>query len=167
MKRTPIKRYTGLKRSSKPLKRSYIKHTSYVALRGKSKVKRHKKGEITKLKEKLWQLCRTIIIKRHGNTCYCCGATNLVGSNLHIGHFIPSSICSLELRYSLDNLRPCCYRCNVHLSGNWVAYEVHLKRDGVDVEELKKRNQETKGLQYGASYIKMKIDEYTRLLSNI
>jgi hypothetical protein len=115
---------------------------------------------VGKLKKQLWQLCRAIIIQRYGDTCYTCGALFLVGSNLHLGHFIPSSVCSAELRYSLDNLRPCCYRCNIHLSGNWPAYERHLKRDGIDVEELKRRNEQTKGRQYDRLWYMAKIAEY-------
>lgn len=121
------------------------------------------KSPLKKAKEELWQLCRKIIIKRYGNICYCCGAVSLIGSNLHLGHFIPSSVCSTELRYSLDNLRPSCYRCNISLSGNWVAYEAHLKADGIDVEELKRRNEQTKGRMYRLDYYLSKIEEYKRL----
>lgn len=114
--------------------------------------------------KKLWQLCRELAFKQYGSDCYCCGALNLSGANRHLGHFIPSSVCSADLRYSLDNLRPSCYRCNIHLSGNWPAYEAHLKRDGVDVEELKCRNERTKGLKYDELFYKEKIAEYTALL---
>lgn len=68
------------------------------------------------------------------------------------------------MRYDLDNLRPGCYRCNIHLSGNWPAYEAHLIRDGIDPNELKRRNQETIGGQYGSLWYQNKIAEYTALL---
>lgn len=67
------------------------------------------------------------------------------------------------MRYSLDNLRPQCYRCNINLSGNWPAYEAHLIRDGVDVAELKNRNEKTKGLMYRADWYQAKIAEYREL----
>lgn len=70
----------------------------------------------------------------------------------------------MALRYSLENLRPQCYGCNIHRSGNWPAYEAHLIRDGIDVEALKRRNQETKGLLYGRQWIIEKIAEYEQLL---
>lgn len=111
-------------------------------LKRKAPLRKKSKTPLTKLKDQLWQLCRAIIFKRYGNDCYCCGATGLAGSNRHLGHFIPSSVCSTELRYSLDNLRPCCYRCNIHLSGNWPAFEAHLISDGIDVEALKRRIEE-------------------------
>ncbi len=127
-------------------------------------LRRKSKSDLAKLKAKLWQLCREISIKRHGNECYCCGAEGLVGSNLHLGHFIPSSVCSADMRYDLDNLRPSCYRCNIHLSGNWPAYEAHLVADGIDVEALKRRNQQTIGQKFDCLWYGSKIKEYEDLL---
>ena len=141
--------------------RSRSLHPANVKLRAKKK----KEITITKLKAQLWQLCRQIIIKRYGNICYTCGAANLGGSNLHVGHFISSSVCSMELRFSLENLRPQDYRCNIHLSGNWPAFEAHLRVDGIDVEALKRRNQETKGGSYGRLWVEQKIIEYENLLT--
>lgn len=152
-----------MKRSRMPLKRSKLRSKARKPLKH---TKRRKKGELTKLKEKLWQITRQIIIKRYGTTCYTCGNRNLVGSGLHVGHFIPSSVCSAELRFCLGNLKPQCYRCNIHLSGNWLAYEAHLLRDGVDVEELKRRNEATKGLTYSKEWFENKITEYQHILDN-
>lgn len=131
----------------------------------RSKKPRRRKGQLTKLKAELWDLCRKIQIKKYGNTCYCCGAVNLMGSNLHLGHFLPSSLCSVELRFTLDNLKPSCYRCNIHLSGNWPAYEAHLIKDGIDIAELKTRNEATKGTRYPQSWFENKITEYSALLT--
>lgn len=125
-----------------------------------------KSPTVSKLKKDLWQLTRKIIINRHGTDCYCCGAPGLSGSNLHVGHFIPSSVCSAEVRYLLDNLRPSCYRCNIHLSGNWIAFEAHLVRDGFDITKLKQRNQDTKGLLYDRHWYIAKIEEYRTLLAH-
>lgn len=138
--------------------RNGLKHTPIKRVK-----KRRKSGEITKLKKKLWQLCREIQIKRYGNICYCCGANPILGSNCQLGHFIPSSICSVELRYDLAHLRPSCYRCNINLSGNWPAFERHLISDGIDIAELKARNEATKGKVYPLSWFQEKIAEYTIL----
>jgi hypothetical protein len=122
---------------------------------------------ISKLKKQLWQLCRAIIIGRHGNTCFTCFRGELAGSNLHVGHFLPSSICSAALRYDLSNLRPQCYRCNIHLSGNWPAYEAHLIEDGIDPDELKRRNRETTGKKYDVLFYKAKIAEYEEIVASL
>lgn len=124
------------------------------------------KTPLKKAQDRLWELCKKITRARFGNTCYTCGARGLAGSNFHTSHFIPKSICSTELKYSLDNLRPACYRCNIHLSGNWVAYEKHLIADnGEDfVKNLKKRNEETKGGMYRLDFYQNKIAEYEEKL---
>ena len=75
-----------------------------------------------RLKTALWELCKAIIRKTYGNTCYTCGRTGLEGSGWHTGHFIPSSVCGVYLRYDLRNLRPQCYYCNINLGGNGSAY---------------------------------------------
>ena len=147
-RRTPLKAKVGLKR-------------------GTVRLKKARTDTVGKLKKKLWSLTRQIIIQRHGDTCYTCGAVGLMGSNLHIGHFIPSSVCSAEMRYSLDNLRPQCYRDNIHRSGDWVAYEAHLIRDGIDVAELKRRNERTKGMKADVLFYQAKIAEYSALLSEL
>lgn len=130
------------------------------------KRKKKKPIKLSKLRKQLWQLCRLIIIKRHGTNCYTCGVRNLVGSNLHLAHFISSSISSAELRYSLGNLRPCCYRCNIHLSGNWPAFEAHLIRDGIDVQALKALHFATQGIGPTKEFYLSKIVEYTAILEH-
>lgn len=89
-----------------------------------------------------------------------------MGSNLHTGHFISKSVCSAEMAYSIDNLRPQCYRCNIHLSGNWPSFETHLKRDGIDVEALKRRNEATKGQMYRLNWYNALIEEYEAILAH-
>jgi len=129
-----------------------------------SKPKRKKKSPLKKLKETLWQLCREITIKRYGSDCYTCPSKALSGSNRHLGHFISSSVCSTELRYSLDNLRIQCYSCNIHKSGNWLAYEKHLIQDGINPQVLKDRNEATKGGMYREDFYLQKIEEYKQYL---
>lgn len=145
-----------LKRSKTPLNASRT--------RVKSKAK---KTPITKLKKQLWAITRELAFKLYGGDCYTCGARNLVGSNRHLGHFIPSSICSAEIRYSLDNLRSQCYRCNIHLSGNWIAFEEHLIKDGIDTNELKQRNRNMVGMKADSLFYINKIAEYSTLLAEL
>ncbi len=84
--------------------------------------KRKKTTDLSKLKKELWELCKQIIRKRYGNTCYTCDAHPLEGSNWHTGHFIAQSICGVYLKYDLRNLRPQCYRCNISLVGNGAVF---------------------------------------------
>lgn len=127
---------------------------------------RKKKSEATKQKEKLWELCKQLTRRRYGNMCYTCGQRDLVGQNWHTGHFITDSTCSTELSYDLDNLRPQCYRCNINLSGNWIAFEARMISEmGQEfVDALKQRNRDTIGLKYGSFWIEKKIEEYRALL---
>lgn len=170
MKRGLLKRKTPL-RARTPLRRHRIdsngvkmlKNTTLHKTAGITR-KRRIKSPLKKLKETLWQLCREIQIKQYGRTCYTCGAKNLEGSNCHLGHFIPSSVCSTEMRYDLANLKPCCYHCNINLSGNWIEYEKHLIRDGVDVQELKDRNERTKGIQYREEWYEAMIEKYRQMV---
>lgn len=71
------------------------------------------------------------------------------------------------MRYDLGNLRPQCYACNIHRSGNWISFEAHLIADGIDVAELKQRNERTKGQKYDVLFYQDKIAEYTSLLAEL
>jgi len=162
------KRAKDALRAKNPVKRQIGANKRVLETKAR-KTKRPKKPKLAKLKKTLWSLCREIQIKTHGSDCYTCGAKELTGSNRHLGHFISSSICSVELRYDLRNLRIQCYACNIHKSGNWLAYENRLKIDhGQDyVDRLKARNEETKGKQYTSLWYENKITEYTSLLKTL
>lgn len=124
---------------------------------------RRKKTELKKAKERLWRLCRIITLGRYGNVCYTSG--KVIPKGIHVGHFIASSVCSAELRYSLDNLRPQSYHENINCSGNWIEYERRLKEEkGAGfVEALKKRNYATKGMKADILWYKKKIKEYENI----
>lgn len=128
-------------------------------------LRRKSKTPLAKLKDKLWELCKQLTRAKYGNICYTCGAGGLEGSNWHTGHFITDSTCSTELSYDLKNLRPQCYRCNINLSGNWVAFEKKLiAKEGQEyVDDLKKRNQATIGLKYDILWYQNKVTEYQKL----
>lgn len=131
----------GFKPRSSPLKRSTFKKKA-------KPLKRARKDTVGKLKSRLWELCRQIIFKRYQNAagevfCFTSGQGPLVGSNRHLGHFVPSSVGGVSLRYDLDNLRPQSYVENVHKSGNWPAYYENLVKeigqDRVDALLAKKK----------------------------
>lgn len=129
------------------------------------KRKKRERSALSIAKDALWRECKRIIRAKYGNTCYTCGKSGLEGAQWHTGHFIASSVCSVELRYALENLRPQCWRCNINLSGNWIAYEAHLIEDHGQgyVDALKERNRTTKGKQYTLRWYLDKIEEYKAL----
>lgn len=166
-RKTPLKARTGFKRRGVGLRRT---KPATGQIGGKKVPKKRERGvkkkpqRIKALKTKLWSLCKAIIREQYGNVCYTCGKTDLSGSGWHTGHFISSSICSVALRYDLRNLRPQCYNCNINKSGNWLAFEQHLIRDGFSVDGLKAENERTKGLQYDSLWYEAKIEEYKKLV---
>src|SRR3990167_8478839 len=133
--------------------------------------KRRRKGELTKLKLRLWELCKLITRARYRQPdgtwiCYTSKKKILLAKNVHTGHFIASSLCSPELRYDLKNLRPQSYNENINHSGNPLQFERNLIRDhGVEyVAELWLRNQMTKGKTYTKDLYLAKILEYQQIL---
>lgn len=177
--------YSSLKRSTKPMKRSGFKrpegvYSSFkprtVGLGRKKRVagqkttkKTYAGSKLPKLKtvkNKLWDLCKLITRKTYGNVCYTSGKQGLEGSDWHTGHFIHSSLCSVELRYDLRNLRPQSYDQNINKNGNTLQYRRNLIRDHGEeyVEELETRNQQTKGKKYDVIWYMDKIEEYKALL---
>lgn len=157
IKRTALRRLSKLKRT--PLVRRATKSTKKPSSANFKPLR-----PLPKLKQDLWKLCKQIIRKRYGNTCYTCEAFPLEGSNWHTGHFIASSVCGMYLRFDLRNLRPQCYRCNISLSGNGaVFYENMREREGQDyVDSIfadKLREQKENRV-----FIQGLIDSYTEIL---
>lgn len=150
------------------LRRSKIvrKHRRIVGKASKlpQKRRRRRKGELTKLKAELWQICRQI---KSSTTCFTCGRANLVGSNRQLGHYIASSLCSPELRYDLKNLEIQCYNCNINKSGNTIQFQINLvKNNGKQfIEELWERNVATKGKAYTSNWFQEKIKQYSDILA--
>lgn len=130
----------------------------------RTKLKKKSKVPISRLKNKLWELCRQIQIKKYGSICFTCG-NHCEGSSRHLGHFIPSSVGGVLLRYNLDNLRIQCYRCNMFLSGNWPAYSENLRREIGDerVEALLRLRHQT--VKADEIFYQNKINEYQEIFS--
>ena len=98
------------------MKRSYFKKKIGKPSK-KCKLKHQSKQKISVLQRKLWVLCREIIRKKYGNTCYTCGRTGLSGANWHTGHLWAKASLGAYLKYDLRVLRPQCYRCNIIMGG--------------------------------------------------
>lgn len=137
----------------------------------RKKVGKVAKPKITRLKKQLWEECKRIVRLRYqkhtgGWDCYTCGNHLDAPAKAQTGHFIPSSVCSTEMRYDLGNLRIQCYRCNINLSGNWIEYEKRLRKEmGEDYpEKLKARNESTKGLMYREDWYEMYLKNYKEIV---
>jgi hypothetical protein len=61
--------------------------------------------------------------------CYTCDRPILEPYKAHTAHFIPKAACGAFLKYSLLNLRICCYHCNINLGGNGGEFYRRLIRD--------------------------------------
>lgn len=74
-----------------------------------------------KLKKKFWKVFSLYIRTRDNWKCVTCGTVGS-GSGIHAGHYITKSVGGLSLYFHEQNVHAQCYRCNIHLSGNWTAY---------------------------------------------
>lgn len=158
-KRKPLKRKSLADKINEGLDKLYSPRKPKKA---QGKTLKKKTVSISKLKKQLWNECRRITRKRFNVDgeyyCFTCGNLTEVP---HTGHIIASSLCSAEMRYSLDNLRPQCYMCNIHKSGNWVGFYEALGQEYM--ENLMQINRETKGQSYHTDWYLNKIAEYKNL----
>lgn len=71
--------------------------------------------------------------------CYTCGAKYNY-KEMDCGHFLKRSL--LSTRFLPANTKPQCKTCNQYKDGNEIAFEKHLRADGVNVEELRQIGRE-------------------------
>ncbi len=126
-------------------------------------LKKKSKTKVSTLRNSLWDLCKLIIRKRYGNSCYTCHARDLTGSNWHTGHFVPSAVGGAYLRYELRNLRPQCYNCNINLGGNGAEfYRRMVEREGQEyVDRIYSDKQAV--VKADALYYELMIERYTNI----
>lgn len=117
-KRQPAPR-RPLPRPTRPLSRSAKRPAR------RKKVRKLSARDVPKLKRKLWVLLREYVRAAWGATCFTCDKTELQGSDWHTAHFVNAGK-SAAARFDPDNLRPCCYRCNVGLKGNLAEFSIRL-----------------------------------------
>lgn len=89
-------------------------------------MKKKKKVKLSTLRKKLEVICNRYIRLRDKGICFTCGAY-AEGSAYHAGHYIPKSICGIDLRYDQLNIHGQCYRCNIHLGGYGAMYEQNMR----------------------------------------
>ena len=109
------------------------------------KLRKLGKQKISVVQRKLWRLCKEIIRKRYGNTCYTCSTPGLQGRDWQTGHLFAKASLGAYLKYDLRVLRPQCTRCNIFLGGMGAEfYERMLRIEGKEyMDKLLKDKQIT------------------------
>jgi len=140
--------------------------------RKKKSIRRRKKSEITKIQEKLWNLCKQIIRLRYRNedgtfTCYTCQRRLTALADCHTSHLWPKGSLGANLKYELKILRITCYNCNINLGGNGaVFYKRMVEENGqAYMDEL----EAMKGLTIPnrKAYYQSLIESYTTMLNQM
>lgn len=87
---------------------------------------------------------------------------------MHAGHYIPSAVGGLKLRYNEQNVHAQCYHCNINLSGNWPSYrDFILRKYGEEVDtELQKMKCETSE-PWAIEDYEIKAEEYKEKLKSL
>lgn len=127
------------------------------------KPKKTKKRSITSLKRELWKYVSLYVKQRDGYRCFTCDKY-VQGSNAQCGHFVPSSLCNLEMRYDAEWLRTQCMACNIWKSGNYVTFRERLvveKGEEAVREFEQRRHKIVKDFDYVAQ-----IQHYKALVDN-
>lgn len=122
------------------MKRTGFKQKKTVPMK-RGTLKKKSPQKISILKRKLWTVFSKFIRERDKYTCFICGRKG-EGGGIHAGHFIPKSVCGIELYFHEDNVHACCYHCNINLGGNLYEYSVKLGKEKVD-ELYRIKNQVT------------------------
>ena len=144
-----MKRTLWKKKIGKPLK--------------KCKLKKQSKQKISVLQRNLWILCKSIIRKLYGNTCYTCGAKGLAGSNWHTGHLWAKASLGAYLKYDLRVLRPQCYRCNIIMGG--LGAEFYRRMFIIEGQEYMENLVKDRQVTVNAyNHYEKLLDEYSKLL---
>lgn len=116
-----------------------------------------KKVTPAKLKKKLWVVFSKYIRLRDKYTCVTCGHKG-EGSGIHAGHYITKAVGGLSLYFHEKNVHAQCYRCNIHLSGNWTAYRQYILRTYGEKVEKELMDLKDKG------YRTISVEEYMSLI---
>src|SRR3990167_9112004 len=144
-------------RTGKPTKctvcgKEYYRSPSLIRIRGSSycskkcmySIKRSRNTRATRTR--VWAVFSKYIRTRDKGICFTCGKY-ATGMGYHAGHYIPSSICGVLLKYHEANVHGQCFNCNINLGGYGAMYDRKMREKYGEefVEELwRVKNQEIK-----------------------
>jgi hypothetical protein len=135
-------------------------------LKKKSGLRRKSKLPISKLQRQIWELCKQITRKKYGNTCYTCGRSGLTGSNWHTSHLWPKAALGAYLKYDLRVLRPACYHCNINLGGNGAVYYAKMLRE-IGFSQMKELERDKLVLVRAYEHYVKVLDEYQKICTDL
>lgn len=90
-----------------------------------------KKSKKQKLKEKAWKLCSIYVRLKNANEsgfcrCFTCEKWSH-WRNFHAGHFVDGR--GNSILFDTRGIRPQCYLCNIHKSGNPIEFMIALEQE--------------------------------------
>lgn len=127
------------------------------------KLRKKSKEPISRIQRKIWDLCKQIIRKRYGNTCYTCGQERLISHNWHTGHLWPKASLGAYLKYDLRVLRPQCYNCNINLGGNGARYYEKMLRE-IGKEEMEKLQKDRQFMVKAYDFYLELLEKYKKII---
>lgn len=88
------------------------------------------KQKISVIQRKIWEHCKRIIRARYKDTCYTCGASNLMQrpANCQTGHMLAKASVGAYLKYDLRLLRIQCYLCNIRHGGRGADFIENMRK---------------------------------------
>src|SRR3990167_2526719 len=101
-----------------------------------------KKPTISQLKKKLDKIF-SIWVRSKSDHCYTCGA-KVQGKNKQASHFISRQ--HQATRWDENNVKVCCYRCNIWLRGNIAEFSARLMKE-IGEKEFKNLIQKGRGIK--------------------
>lgn len=129
-------------------------------------LRKKSKESVARLKANLWKIFSQYIRKRDNYTCVTCGKKG-EGSGIHAGHYITKSVGGLALYFHEKNVHAQCYRCNIHLSGNWTAYREFILRKYGEETEAELMALKNKIVKFTAEDYKQMIADYQSKLKEL
>ena len=113
-------------------------------------------------KKILWRVFSEYIRKRDKGVCITCGKRS-DWRNCDAGHYIPKSVCGIELCFHPQNVHAQCRACNYYRRGNLSLYALALQNKyGKNIlERLEAQRKLSRGAKWSVKDFEEKIKKYS------